>query len=88
MEEKNNPLGQYVLFAILILGLLAVILGLPPLVESFNPEVCTVNGVCQHEERLVLVEKSLPFFVGIGVVAGAGIYWFMSRQLAKKYLEE
>ncbi len=84
MEKSGKNWKQIILAAIAIIGLAAIVFGLPPLIETFNPQVCTINGVCQHEERLNLIIQSIPFFVGLGIIAGAAIYWFMSKQLVEK----
>lgn len=84
MGSQENNLKQIVLALVAIVGLAAIVFGLPSLIALFNPQVCTINGVCQHEERLQLLENSIPFFVGIGVIAGAGIYWFMSKRMEEK----
>ncbi len=84
MESQKFGPKKIILIAIVLLGFVAVVFGLPPLIGLFNPQVCTVNGVCEHETRLNMVTESIPFFVGLGVLVGASIYWFMSKQLMEK----
>ena len=84
MKGSDLDWKKMVLAAIALVGFAAMVFGLPPLIGLFAPETCIVNGVCEHEGRLNMITQSIPFFVGLGVIAGAGIYWFMSRQLVEK----
>jgi len=84
MEKQETPWGRIVLGAIILIAAGAIILGMPPLISLFNPQACTVDGVCQHEQMLNALEQSLPFFVGLGMLIGAGVYWLMARQVLEK----
>lgn len=82
--QKGIRLEKIILAIISLVGIAAIVFALPALIALFNPAICDINDVCQHEERLKLIENSLPFFVGSGIVIGAGIYYFMSGRIVAK----
>ncbi len=56
----------------------------PNLIALTNPTVCTINGVCQHEERVHLLTELVPVFILAGVIIGAIVFFFMSSRLENK----
>ncbi|MDD5147915.1 MAG: super-infection exclusion protein B [Candidatus ainarchaeum sp.] len=69
---------------IALICVIAIIAYLPPLIISANPDTCTVNGICQHEQRLNLLIDLVPVFILAGIVLGAVIFFFMSAKLDNK----
>lgn len=69
---------------IALVCIIAIIAYLPPLLISANPQACTVDGVCQHEQRLNLLIGLVPVFILAGIVIGAVIFFFMSAKLDNK----
>ena len=66
---------------------IAVIFYLPTLISYTNPQTCTVDGVCQHEQRLIFLTEMVPVFVIIGVVIGAVVFFFMASKLDNRQKE-
>jgi uncharacterized membrane protein len=67
-----------------LICIIALILYSPTLVSLTNPSVCTIDGVCQHEQRVVLLTDLIPVFILIGIIIGAGVFFFMSSRLESK----
>lgn len=84
MEKQQFGWPLAIIAIVALIGIAAIIFSLPALLALFNPQVCNVNGVCLHEERLKLLEETLPLFVGLGILIGAGVYYFMSRRIVEK----
>jgi len=76
--------AQKVFIAILILVAVGFAIAyLPGLIKSENPEQCTINGVCEHEQRLNLLIDLIPVLIALGIVIGAGIFYFMIGKVQK-----
>jgi uncharacterized membrane protein len=69
---------------IALVCVIAIIAYLPPLLIAANPQTCTVDGVCQHEQRLNLLIDLVPVFILAGIVIGAVIFFFMASKLDNK----
>ncbi|MDD5163089.1 MAG: super-infection exclusion protein B [Candidatus ainarchaeum sp.] len=72
---------------IALVCVIAIIAYLPAILISTNPQACTVDGVCEHEQRLNLLIDLVPVFVLAGIVIGAVIFFFMSSKLDNKQKE-
>jgi len=79
LSNKKTIIGLVIL--ICVVGL---ILYSPNLIMLTNPTVCTINGVCQHEERVNLLTELVPVFILAGIVIGAIVFFFMSSRLENK----
>ena len=69
---------------IILVCLVGLIIFLPNLIMVTNPTICTIDGVCQHEERVTLLTELVPVFILAGVVIGALVFFFMSSRLENK----
>jgi len=69
---------------ILLICIIAIVFYSPNIVELTNPTVCTIDGVCQHEERVHLLTELIPVFISIGIVIGVVVFFFMASRLEKK----
>jgi len=69
---------------IILLCVLALVIYSPTIIQQTNPTTCTVEGVCQHEQRLILLEDLIPVFILIGIAIGAIVFFIMSSRLEKK----
>jgi len=67
--------------------IIALISYLPGILNKTNPDVCTVDGVCLHEQRLELLNQLVPVFILSGVVIGAVVFFFMTTKLENKKKE-
>jgi len=76
IPKKARPLAM-------LLGgvaLLALVYGVPALLNSASPEVCTIGGVCQHE----LFAEQITLFIPLALLAGIALgavahYLFLER---------
>lgn len=82
LSNKRTILGIMALICAI-----AVIFYLPTLISYTNPQTCTIDGVCQHEQRLVLMTEIIPVFIIIGVVIGAVVFFFMAAKLDNRQKE-
>jgi uncharacterized membrane protein len=69
---------------IILICAVALVIYSPTLIAYTNPGICTINGVCQHEQRLILLEDLIPLFIIIGIVIGVGVFFFMSSRIEAK----
>lgn len=69
---------------VILICLVGLIIYSPNLIALTNPTVCTINGVCQHEERVHLLTELVPVFILAGVIIGAIVFFFMSSRLENK----
>jgi len=69
---------------IILLCVLALVIYSPTIIQQTNPTTCTINGECQHEQRLILLEDLIPIFILIGIAIGAVVFFIMSSRLEKK----
>ena len=91
MELTIDFSGKRTITGIIILiCILALVLYLPSIVSETNPDVCIIDNVCQHEERVDLLNQMIPIFILIGVAIGAAVFFFMTSKLEnkKKDMEE
>jgi uncharacterized membrane protein len=69
---------------IILVCIVALIFYSPNIVSLTNPTVCTIDGVCQHEERVHLLTELIPVFISIGILIGVAVFFFMSSRLEAK----
>ncbi|MFA5931315.1 MAG: hypothetical protein WC821_03305 [archaeon] len=69
---------------IILVCIVALIFYSPNIVSLTNPTVCTIDGVCQHEERVHLLTELIPVFISIGILIGVAVFFFMSSRLENK----
>ncbi|MFA5764155.1 MAG: hypothetical protein WC915_05095 [archaeon] len=69
---------------IILIGIVSIIFYLPNIISLTNPTVCTIDGVCQHEERVNLLTALIPIAIISGVIIGAIVFFFMSVKLEKQ----
>lgn len=79
LSNKKTIVGLVILIC-----LVGLIIYSPNLIALTNPTVCTINGVCQHEERVHLLTELVPVFILAGVIIGAIVFFFMSSRLETK----
>lgn len=75
---------------IILICLIGLVFYSPVILEHFKPEVCTIDGVCQHEQQLELIYNLVPVFILSGIIIGAMVFFFMTAKLdnKKKDLEQ
>lgn len=73
--------------AVILVCIISIVLYLPTILKELNPTTCVVNGVCQHEQRLELLNQLVPVFILSGVVIGAMVFFFMTTKLENKKKE-
>jgi uncharacterized membrane protein len=77
----------------ILLGLLVIIFlylilyGLPNFIKETNPTQCTVNGECEHEQRMNLLTYLSPVFVAVGFVLGAVAFYLFTENKKTEYVE-
>jgi uncharacterized membrane protein len=69
---------------IVLISIIAMIIYLPNILELTNPDVCIIDGVCQHEERVDFLTALIPLAIISGVIIGAIVFFFMSAKLMDK----
>ena len=85
MEVNFNFSNKRALAGVIILVcLIALVFYLPGIISHFEPSVCTVDGVCQHEQYANFLTELVPVFVIVGIVIGALVFFFMSSRLENK----
>jgi len=63
-----------------VLIIFIVILTVPKLIELSAPQVCTINGECQHEKQVNFLTALIPVFIGGGAILGAvALYLFYEK---------
>jgi uncharacterized membrane protein len=91
MELKIDFSNKRTIAGILILVCLTgMLLFLPSVLQHFEPQTCTIEGVCQHEQQLELFYHLVPVFILAGIIIGAFVFYFMTTKLddKKKELEK
>jgi uncharacterized membrane protein len=75
---------------IILVCAIMLVLYLPSILLETSPDVCMVNGECQHEQRLQLLYSLVPIFIIGGIAIGAIVFFFMTVKLddKKKELEK
>jgi len=72
-----------------VLILFIVILTAPKIIELTSPQVCTINGECQHEKQVNLLTALIPAFIGIGAILGAiALYWVYEKAQPQSQKEQ
>ena len=82
---KNNLRVLLGLISLVVLFML--LYGLPNLIKQTNPTECTVNGQCEHEQRMNLLTYLSPVFVAIGFVIGAAAFYLFTESKKVEYVE-
>jgi uncharacterized membrane protein len=63
-----------------VIVLVAAIYSIPIALKAIEPEICTVDGECQHEIFADNLIKSVPIILLLGIGIGAGAYYFFSER--------
>ena len=85
MARKIDFSNKKAIAGIIVLACaVALVFLLPPIIAAAKPEVCTINGVCQHERQLNLLTELVPVFVLSGIIVGALVFFLMSSRLEGK----
>ncbi len=63
-----------------VLALVAVIYSVPLVLKALEPQVCTVDGVCEHEIFADNLIKSIPLVLILGIGIGAAAFYFFSER--------
>jgi len=88
MELKIDFSNKRTIAGIIVLiCVLGLVFYLPAVISQTDPEVCYIDGVCQHEQRVELMNQLVPVFILIGVVVGAVVFFFMTSKLEDKKKE-
>lgn len=69
---------------IILIAILALVIYLPGILLDTGPEICEINGVCQHEAKIEFMNQMVPVFILSGVVIGAFVFFFMTTKLDNK----
>lgn len=75
--------SKLVLGIIALIAFMLLVFSSPVLLEKTTPEVCVIDGECQHELHLNLLYQLVPIFISIGVIAGVLVFYFMSEKIDK-----
>lgn len=85
MEVNFNLSNKRALAGIIILvALVGLAFYLPGIFTYLEPQQCTVNGVCLHEQYAQFLTELVPVFIIVGIVIGALVFFFMSSRLENK----
>ena len=70
--------------ALILLGvaLVCMVYGIPFLINNAKPEVCTVNGVCQHEGFADKIAYLIPFALLLGIALGAAAHYIFLESVS------
>ncbi|MFH1239709.1 MAG: super-infection exclusion protein B [Candidatus Diapherotrites archaeon] len=79
LSNKRTIAGIIVLICVL-----GIVFYVPVILSETNPNVCYIDGVCQHEQRVNLLTELTPIFILSGVVIGAVVFFFMTTKLENK----
>ena len=60
--------------------LVALVYGIPTILQATQPQVCYEEGKCTHEERLNFITMLIPVFIIAGFALGAVGYYFFSER--------
>ncbi len=69
---------------VVLLALLALVFYLPSIISVTNPDVCYIDGVCQHEAQVSFLTGLIPVAVLVGIMIGALVFFFMTSKLESK----
>ncbi len=78
-SNKRTISGLIILICIVALAIYS-----PKIIALSNPTVCTIDGVCQHEQRELFLTEMIPVFILIGIVIGGLVFFFMSSRIENK----
>ena len=78
-SNKRAITGAIILVCILCLAFYA-----PEILRENSPEVCYVDGICQHEKQTEYLIALVPVLVLGGIIIGAGVFFFMVSKLENK----
>ncbi len=85
MELKIDLSNKRTIAGVIVLiCLLGLIFYLPNILSETTPDICIIDGVCQHEQRIDLLNQMVPVFILSGVVIGAVVFFFMTSKLEDK----
>jgi len=70
--------------AIILVCILGLVFYAPEILRENAPEVCYVDGVCQHEKQSEFLIALVPVLVLGGIIIGAGVFFFMASKLENK----
>ena len=69
---------------IILICILGLIFYIPTILSETAPDVCIIDGVCQHEMQVNFLNQLTPIFILGGIVIGAGVFFFMTSKLESK----
>ena len=88
MEIKVDFGNKRTITGIVILAcIIAIAFYSPNIIALTNPTICTIDGICQHEERLKLITNLIPIFIATGIIIGAMVFFLMSTKIENKQKE-
>lgn len=65
-----------------ILLIIVLIVTVPALAEQNISTVCTINGMCEHEQQLNFLISMIPVMIGGGAILGAVAYYLFYERTA------
>lgn len=69
---------------IILVCILALVFYVPTILSETSPDVCIIDGVCQHEMQVNFLNQLAPIFILGGIAIGAGVFFFMTSRLESK----
>lgn len=69
---------------IILLCIIAMIFYIPTIISQTNPDVCIIDGECQHEKQLDFLTQLIPITILSGIIIGAIVFFFMTSKLDNK----
>ncbi|MCX6799479.1 MAG: hypothetical protein NTW59_05295 [Candidatus Diapherotrites archaeon] len=67
-----------------LICIIALVFYLPSIISATKSEVCTIDGVCQHELQLNFLTQLVPVFVLSGIIIGAIVFFFVTSKIESK----
>ena len=65
-----------------VLLIIILIVTVPALAQQNVSDVCTIDGMCQHEQELSTLIALIPVFIGGGAILGAVAYYLFYERTA------
>ena len=65
-----------------VLLIIILIVSVPAIAEQNISTVCTIDGMCQHEEQIRQLITLIPLFIGGGAILGAVAYYLFYERTA------
>ncbi len=65
-----------------ILIIIILIVTVPALAQQNVSDVCTIDGMCQHEQQIQQLISLIPLFIGGGAILGAIAYYLFYERTA------